>query len=76
MARQISQERAESIVLAWLQSAYGFTSDQLDEGELSLTPDGEEDGHFVFDIWEGEADRSPLLGMGYVHSDGYIEGLY
>jgi hypothetical protein len=76
MARKISQERAESIVLAWLQSAYGFAQQQLDAGELSLLPDGEGDGHFVFDLWEGEANRSELLGMGYVHPDGHVEGLY
>lgn len=74
---------AQRIVVAWLGEAYGYTLDDLADMELSVSrdgcwEDGEDADHFVFDLYDGDVNEPETehVGMGYVHPEGFCEGLY
>jgi len=74
---------AERIVTAWLGEAYGYTLEDLGDMELSVARDGrwrdgKEADHFVFELRSGDVNEpdTECLGMGYVHPEGFCEGLY
>lgn len=70
----MSDEEATEIVREFLHESYGFADEDFDEQEIDVTPDGE--GHWVFDVWEGESGKGDRYGSGYVHPDKQVEGLY
>lgn len=70
----LTRDAAEAAIYAFLREEYGLTDEWFNEGELDLVEDG--DGHWQFEFWEGESDKSELFGTGYVHPNGYVEGVY
>lgn len=88
MSRAVTQDSVENRIRRWLIDTGCYAAE--DDIEINALPDewdGDDGwrgepwgGHWVFDVWEGDANdcyaRGDEARSGYVHPDGRIEGLY